>query len=217
MSLIDQLDRKFRRFGIPALLRTVGLLQVIVYILLVVRPHAFDLLTLNPEAVKNGEIWRVFTFCLIPQTQSIIWMIFSVWMLFWVGDALESEWGPFRVTLYYFSTVALLAVAAWHGSPQNGAIGRMTDDGHLIILKTSSHYLYLSVFLAFCVTFPRRIMSAVDLQPGNPSGMARMAGRSVYRVRILRKSNNAPGDWLVHDPVSDAGRPGTVLRNETSQ
>ena len=92
-------------------------------------------------------------------------MLFSVLMLLWIGDSLEEEWGAFRVTLYYFSTVGFLAVAAWHGSPPNGAYGGITDEGQLIIVKTSSSYLYMSVFLAYCVTFPRRIINLYGILP----------------------------------------------------
>lgn len=149
MSLLDKLEHRFHNFGIPGLIRIVALLQAVVYVALLLKPEFREALVLNVDLVKEGQIWRILTFCLIPKTMHIIWIIFTILILIWIGDALESAWGSFRVTLYYFGTVAMLFLGAWFCPIQ----------------LLSAELLYLSLFLAFASTFPTAIINLYGILP----------------------------------------------------
>ncbi|MFN0125922.1 MAG: hypothetical protein ACKV19_04455 [Verrucomicrobiales bacterium] len=137
--ILDSLERRWGRWCIPGLLRIVGLLQALTFILIKANPVFLDHFQLNPSAVLSGEIWRVLSFVFLPSTLSFIWIIFAVWFLFFIGDILESQWGSFRLNVYYFSCVILLNVAAF-------ATGYAT--------RMEATFLYISLFLAACVIAP---------------------------------------------------------------
>ena len=65
-------------------------------------------LSLSRSALFAGQIWRLFTFVLVPFSGggplSVVLGIYFTWF---VGSALEREWGDFRFNLY-----VLLGMAA---------------------------------------------------------------------------------------------------------
>lgn len=156
MPLLDSLERRFRFLAIPGLLRIVAMFQVAVFVMLYLKPEMIQSLILDWDQVLKGQVWRLLSFFLIPSSPHIIWIIFSTMILIWIGDSLESEWGAFRVTLYFFGTVACLALGTW----LSGEVARK-----LIVPLFTASYLYLSLFLAFSVTFPRTPINLWGILP----------------------------------------------------
>jgi hypothetical protein len=149
MNWFTKLERRWGRCGIPDLLMAVAVLQLVVFGLALAKPEFVKMLTLDMKQVMQGQVWRLFTFCLIPSTLSPIWILFSTMMLIWIGRMLESAWGTFRINLYYFSTVALLVLASvFH------PLG-----------STAELLLYNSLFLAFAITFPRETILVMFVIP----------------------------------------------------
>jgi len=142
-SLLDRLERRFGHLAIPGLLRIIASFQVICFVLLYFNHGFMEMLVLTPAAWTNWEIWRFFTFCFIPNTQSLLWIFFAVMILLLIGDQLEAEWGKFRLNLYYFGTVICL----WAGVVLSPVIG-------LMIGLQASTLLYSSLFLAFATVVP---------------------------------------------------------------
>ncbi|MBP7949790.1 MAG: hypothetical protein KA004_09055 [Verrucomicrobiales bacterium] len=166
MALLDRLERKFGRFGIPGLLRIVAGLQALVFVLYLVLPEDrkqdfLELLLLDPQKVLRGEIWRLVTFCVVPRSFHVLWTIFIVLILIWIGDLLEQAWGSFRLTLYYFSSVALLAIVALLGYPS---------------YFYASSLLYENVFLAFAFMFPLMTINLYGILPVQARWLGLLAG-----------------------------------------
>jgi membrane associated rhomboid family serine protease len=101
--MIDQLEKRFGRYGIPGLIRYVVLFNALVYVLQLVAPGYVSALALIPELVWSGEVWRLFTWVFLPRTLSPIWIFFALLFLWFLGDMLEASWNSFRVTLFYVS------------------------------------------------------------------------------------------------------------------
>jgi membrane associated rhomboid family serine protease len=99
--MIEQLEKRFGRYGIPGLIRYVVLFNALVYVLQLVAPGYTAALALLPELVWQGEIWRLFTWVFLPRTLSPLWIFFALLFLWFLGDMLESSWNSFRVTLFY--------------------------------------------------------------------------------------------------------------------
>jgi membrane associated rhomboid family serine protease len=90
-----------------------------------------------PDAILNGEIWRIITFVFIPPSFSPLWIIFALYFYYMIGRTLEQQWGTARFNLYYmFGVIGTVAA-----SLLTGTIGMPT-------------YLNLSLFLAFAHLFP---------------------------------------------------------------
>jgi membrane associated rhomboid family serine protease len=113
MRLLDRLERKVPWLGIPGLLTIVAGLQVLVFILTVIRgpenAEAFlSFLSLNPVKALDGEVWRIFSYIFIPQSTSVIFVIFGFLVLNVTGRYLEDAIGAFKLTVFFLATVLLI-------------------------------------------------------------------------------------------------------------
>lgn len=139
--LLDKLQRKFRRFSVPNLmLYIVGAMAVVFIMDLIVFPMSqFSLtaaLAFDKAAIMQGQIWRIFTFILIPPSASPIFIVFSLYFYWLVGSTLESQWGTFKFNAFYFF----------------GALCTMIVG--LITGYATNQYLNLTLFLAFAILYP---------------------------------------------------------------
>ena len=111
MSLLDRMERRVGRFGVPYV--TVHLIvgQVACFILGSARPELLERVNLVAGKVLEGEVWRLFTFLLIPPGLNLFWAFFAWYLFYLMGMALEGRWGVFRYNVFlliaYLATVAL--------------------------------------------------------------------------------------------------------------
>jgi len=130
---------RYERQGIKNLMLYVTLLNGIVYILSYVDTSGMFLskLTLVPSLVLKGEVWRLVTFLFIPPATSPMWLLLTLYFYYMIGSTLESEWGSYRFTVYYFvGVLGTIAAAFLTNSVSTGA------------------YLNLSLIFAFAYLFP---------------------------------------------------------------
>ena len=119
MAWLDKLERRIGFLAIPGLLRYVGFLTALVFVLEKVNPGYLNLLDLDPVAVVHGEVWRLVTYIFIPQMASMLplpdWLnvAFYVLFLWWMGNGLESAWGAFKLTIFYLIGMIGTTVAAF--------------------------------------------------------------------------------------------------------
>jgi hypothetical protein len=119
MTWLDKLERRIGFLAIPGLLRYVGFLTALVFVLEKVNPGYLNLLDLDPVAVVHGEVWRLVTYIFIPQMASMLplpdWLnvAFYVLFLWWMGNGLESAWGAFKLTIFYLIGMIGTTVAAF--------------------------------------------------------------------------------------------------------
>jgi membrane associated rhomboid family serine protease len=155
MSIFRQLERKFRHVSVPGLLRIVAILQLLVYVLILMRPGFEHALLFDPEKVRDGEIWRLVTAPLIPHDLSAIWIIFLVMITIYIGDSLENAWGSFRVTWYFFFGIICSAVA-----------GLLLKHPYLVLTTFQwSWFIYASLFMAFSVCYPQSVIMLFGVLP----------------------------------------------------
>lgn len=101
MSFLTTLEKHFGKFAIPGLIRYVVGFNALVFLLGLTQPAYLGMLTLNREAIFAGEVWRLFSWIFIPNTTSLIWVLFYLMFTWWIGDLIESAWGTFKLNLYY--------------------------------------------------------------------------------------------------------------------
>lgn len=109
MSLLDKLEKKYQRFGIPNFTLNLVIGQSLVYILAMTGRVNVDFLLLVPNKVLQGEIWRLFTFVIMPPFTHPIFIFFALYLFYLMGTSLENYWGTFRYTVFlligYIATV----------------------------------------------------------------------------------------------------------------
>ena len=143
---MKDLRRRFERFclknrgkGIPNLMLVIAIGNLIAYALSVIDPSrvVYRFLCFSPSKILHGQIWRLFTFVLVPFSGggplSVVLGIYFTWF---VGSALEREWGDFRFNLY----VLLGMAGAWLACLLTGS--------------ADTYCLSLSLLLAFAMLYP---------------------------------------------------------------
>jgi hypothetical protein len=102
MPFLNTLEKHLGRFAIPGLIRYVVGFNALVFLLGLLNPPYVEMLRLNGPAILDGQVWRLVSWIFIPNTFSLIWVIFYLMFTWWMGDLIESIWGSFRLNLYYF-------------------------------------------------------------------------------------------------------------------
>ncbi len=138
MSWLDKLERKMGRFAIPGLMRVVVIGMALVFCCELLFPQALlsYYLSFIPELIAQGQVWRVFTFIFLPPESSLLFIAFALYFYYFIGNALENEWGSFRFTLYYLLGVVGTIIAG------------------LLTGGATNSYLNLSLFFAFAALYP---------------------------------------------------------------
>lgn len=134
---LDRFCHKHPHFGIPNLMNFLVIGTVAVFLLNQFSHYgASRLLAFSIPAILNGQIWRLFTFVLLPQGGTIFTVALSLYFYWWIGSTLEREWGTARFNLFYLLGVIF-----------NIIFGLFTGYADVT-------YLNLSMFLAFAVLYP---------------------------------------------------------------
>src|SRR5947209_4082328 len=97
---LRSLERGLGWIAIPNLAIILVTLQALGFLMVLSNPFWAPRLALVPELVIGGEYWRVVTFLALPLSTSPIWVIFTLWFIYFIVDMIEREWGEFQTTLY---------------------------------------------------------------------------------------------------------------------
>ncbi len=87
--------------------------------------HVYQMLANNPDAVRSGELWRLFTYALLHDQRNATHLIVNMLSLYSVGSFLEPLLGRKRLALLYFGTAVAGGIASTllTGAPSVGASG----------------------------------------------------------------------------------------------
>lgn len=136
---LNRLERKYGRFGIPNLTNIlVGGQILILAIELFVDRTVTYWVALNRTLLLQGQLWRILTFVFVPFSGgSILSVVLGIYFTWFIGTALEREWGDFRYTVYFVLGMLGTVLAC------------------LLTGGTASTYcLSLSLLLAFAMLYP---------------------------------------------------------------
>jgi len=130
MSVIDKLEKALGRFAIPGLVAILAALQAGVWLLARLQPHSqlLEMLVLNPQMVRQGELWRLITWVVVTPGLSMIWLFFQLMLMFLMSHALDAAWGAFRTNLYIFGGIFFVAAGVMlFGDSSTVVIGSYLD------------------------------------------------------------------------------------------
>ena len=148
MRWISTLERRFGHLAIPGLMRVIVMCNVLVYVMMFSKPEIVEVLTLRPEHILAGEVWRLASYIFIPaasaggslnmQPLNLLFAILYFNFLWLMGEALERAWGSFKFNLFYLVGMVGTTVAVFFFGSGD----------------VSGFYLNLSLFFAFATLFP---------------------------------------------------------------
>lgn len=113
MNWFNKLERKYSKYAINNLMFYIIILYAFGFIVNLFYPKVYtEFFALNAEAILHGQVWRIVTFIIQPPNTSIIFIIFSLYLYYMIGNVLERSWGAFRFNLYFITGVLFHVLAA---------------------------------------------------------------------------------------------------------
>jgi len=147
MNWMFKLERKYGKYAIHNLVKYLAILNAATFVVLfILGPEAqaamLNTLALVPSELFKGQIWRLVTFILLPQSMNPLYAALAIYLFYIIGTSLERNWGAFRFNMFYI--IGML------GTIVGGIISGLFMPG----FPTTATYLNLSLFLAFATMFP---------------------------------------------------------------
>jgi len=138
-SRFERFCYKHKNKGIPNLMLFVAIGTIIVYLFGYIDPSnvIYRFLCWDQGKIMQGQVWRLFSYIFIPDSSYLLFVLLGAFFYWFIGRLLESQWGAFRFTLYYFSGIVLTDIVAL-------ATG----------IPASSANLNLSLFMAYATLMP---------------------------------------------------------------
>ena len=92
-SFFDRMERKFGKYAIRNLSLYLIICYAFGYIIQLVNVNFFAYLTLEPMYVLRGQIWRLFTWILVPPSSSnILFVLLMLYFYYSIGNNMERIW-----------------------------------------------------------------------------------------------------------------------------
>ncbi len=145
MRSIDRFCARHPRFGIQNLMIFVIVGNVLVWLFSMMDTTGtlMGYLYFSPYHILRGQVWRLVTFALIPESTSILSFALSLYFYYFIGSTLERQWGQAKFTLYYISGMLFTIVYGF-------VIYFITG----INCGATATYINLSMFFSFATLFP---------------------------------------------------------------
>ena len=190
---MDRLERKFGFLAVPGLPGLLTAMTAAAALFAASKPEFIGALSLDPDALLHGQVWRILTFLIVPPRSSLLWMLLWLAMIFAVLSALEAAWGDFKLTVFLgIAVVMSTAAALLTGAPgDNGpvhlanflAFARLAPDREVLFMFVIPVKLRWIAAVAAALT-------AIQLLGGDAgSRMRLLAGLSAYLLYF------GPGHW----------------------
>lgn len=170
MKFLTKLERKLGKYAIENLPLYLIACYVVGYVINIINEDFILYLTLNPFYVVRGQVWRLFTWVLIPPSSSnIFYLLITLMFYYSIGKTLERTWGAFYFNVYVFGGMFFTVLASagfalyecihWNAfnsgmsfSDVTFLLGEITKYACGALFTT--YYINLSMFLAFALTYP---------------------------------------------------------------
>ncbi len=154
-------ERKFGKYAINNLSLVLIMCYAVGYIIQLINKGFLDYLTLNPYAIIRGQIWRLFTWIIVPPDSSnIIFVVIMLLFYYSIGTSLERTWGTYRYNVYIFSGMLFTIIGSFLMMGYSYLFYAQyvqADPGYFFEIAAtffSTYYVNMSIFLAYAATFP---------------------------------------------------------------
>lgn len=163
MSWLSKMERKYGKYAITNITLYLIICYAVGYIIQLFNASFFNFLTLNPYAVLHGQIWRLFTWILIPPESLDLFTLIMLYFYYSIGSTLERTWGTFRYNVYLISGMIFTIIGAfllygicWAAGVPTSFVTASGTLSLYDLLGTyfTTYYVCMSIILAFAATFP---------------------------------------------------------------
>ncbi len=162
-NFMNEMERKFGKYAVPNLTFYIIGLFITGYLLQLMSLTGLNLtqyLTLDPYRILHGaQIWRLFSWVLIPPARLSIFTIITLFFYFFIGTTMERTIGTFRYNVFIFGGFLLMILAAF----ATYGVYFLVLGGNVQMLEVLmaslsrvfyTYYLQEAVFLIFAICYP---------------------------------------------------------------
>jgi len=160
---MSNFEKKFGKYALKNLPLMLIMCYAVGYLVQLINPDFLMFLTLNPYEILHGQVWRLFTWIIVPPSSLDIFTLIMLYFYYSVGNALEHTWGTYRFNVYIFMGLFLTILASFaamglgylfYGDAlANQELARAAFQ--MASGFFSTYYINMSILLAFAATFPR--------------------------------------------------------------
>ncbi len=163
MNLLNKLEKKLGKYAISNISLYLIICYGCGYLLDLINPYFLNYLTLNPYEILHGQVWRIFTWILVPPSSLDIFTIITLYFYYSIGSSLERTWGTFLYNAYLFMGMLFTVVGSFVVlgicplvMPETITFYGGAENFYAIVAGAyfSTYYVNMSIFLAFAMTFP---------------------------------------------------------------
>ena len=118
-KFIMKMEQRYGKYALDNLPFLLVACSAIGYVLQMILPGVVEYLYLNPYLVLHGQIWRLFTWVLVPDAgfgsgvYGIFMMAFVLYCYYMLGCNLQFAMGKFRFNLYIFSGLLFTVIGSF--------------------------------------------------------------------------------------------------------
>lgn len=157
---MSKFERKFGKYAIPNLTLVLIMCYIVGYIIQMINGTFFYYLTLDPYRILHGEVWRLFTWLVVPPDSFDLFTIIMLLFFYNIGTSMEHTMGTYRYNVYIFTGILFTIIGSFlcmgfiYLMPSS--VGNVPYFWALSLYSMifSTYYINLSVFLAFAATYP---------------------------------------------------------------
>lgn len=177
MNWFRKMERKFGKYAIPNLPLCIIICYGFGFFMYSFKPAWVNFITLNPYAILHGQVWRLFSWILVPESSmNIFFILIFLFFYYSIGHNLEVTWGKFAFNFFFFGGVLLTILGsfallgyfeifrpdvidyynAYIGASEGQCTPAMGGSWFYwyLSMRFSTYYLNLSIFLAYAITYP---------------------------------------------------------------
>lgn len=152
-NFLNKMERKFGKYAIHNLSLYIIVGYVIGYFLTMT--GSVEFISLNPDKILHGQVWRIVTWILVPPSSFRFFTIIMLFFYYSIGNSLEKTWGAFRYNVYILSGMLFTLIGAFLLYAGYVGLGGYPGEAVGIFESTafSTYYINLSI-LAFAACYP---------------------------------------------------------------
>jgi len=153
MSVLDKMEQRMKWLRKPQLILFMLGAYVVGFILNYILPSLMYYFYFNPALIFQGQVWRIITFLLVPNTDSFFLALITCFIYFSITRSLEQVIGRFRVNFFLILGVILQIVFGFiYYFVFASNVQLMMYAQYVMILNP--YYLYAMLFVLFALLFP---------------------------------------------------------------
>ena len=99
---MSNFEKKFGKYAISNLSLVLILCYVAGYVIQMINGNFLLYLTLDPYAVLHGQVWRLFTWVIVPPSSLDPFTIIMLLFYYNIGTTLVRTWVTYRYNVYLF-------------------------------------------------------------------------------------------------------------------